>query len=226
MAEEMQINSAATGQTLVVRMIDGLLEYEPVWKAMQGFTDTRDVDSHDQVWLLQHRPVFTQGQAGKEEHILSPGDIPIVQVDRGGQVTYHGPGQLVVYTMFDIDRMGIGARQLVSGIEDSILSLLKLYGVDAVAKQDAPGVYVDDEKIASIGLRIRKGKSFHGLSLNVDMDLEPFTRINPCGFQGLKMRQLSEFVAEPIEQVAGRLVEMIQHRFDYKEILMEYKETL
>jgi lipoyl(octanoyl) transferase len=146
MSEDMQVNSEAAEQTLVVRMIDGLLEYEPVWKAMQGFTDTRGVDSEDQVWLLQHRPVFTQGQAGKEEHILRPGDIPVVQVDRGGQVTYHGPGQLVVYTMFDIDRMGIGARQLVSGIEDSILGLLKLYGVDAVAKQDAPGVYVDDEK--------------------------------------------------------------------------------
>jgi lipoyl(octanoyl) transferase len=217
----------AKGRTLTVRMLDGLCDYVPVWEAMKAFTENRAPDDRDEIWLLQHLPVFTQGQAGKAEHVLSPGDIPVVQVDRGGQVTYHGPGQLVVYLMIDIDRLGIGTRQLVSTIETSIIRTLKAYGIDSVAKQDAPGVYVDDKKIASIGLRIRKGKSFHGLSLNVDMNLEPFSRINPCGYQDLEMIQLVDFPnAEPLEQVAGRIVRAVQESFGYDEILMEYTESL
>lgn len=212
---------------LSVKMIDGLSPYEPVWKAMQAYTDARDSGSVDQLWVLQHEPVFTQGQAGKPEHLLSTGDIPVVQVDRGGQVTYHGPGQLVIYLLLDIERLGIGARELVSRIEQAILEMLKLYGIEAEARQDAPGIYVDGKKIASLGLRIRKGRCFHGLSLNVDMDLEPFSRINPCGYDGLEMTQLSMFEhSEPLEQVAGRLVRTIQLGFGYDELQIDYSESL
>jgi len=170
-----------------------MVDYTPTWDAMKSFTDTRDETSPDEIWLLQHPPVFTQGQAGKPEHLLFPGDIPVVQVDRGGQVTYHGPGQLVAYVMIDIKRRGMGARALVSLIEQSIIDTLSLYSVKARARKDAPGVYVDDAKIASLGLRIRKGRSFHGLSINIDMDMEPFSRINPCGYQGMEIIQLSQF---------------------------------
>jgi len=177
---------------LIVRSL-GMVDYTPTWDAMKSFTDTRDETSPDEIWLLQHPPVFTQGQAGKPEHLLFPGDIPVVQVDRGGQVTYHGPGQLVAYVMIDIKRRGMGARALVSLIEQSIIDTLSLYSVKARARKDAPGVYVDDAKIASLGLRIRKGRSFHGLSINIDMDMEPFSRINPCGYQGMEIIQLSQF---------------------------------
>lgn len=213
-------------QELVVKMIDGLSPYEPVWRAMQALTDERDGDTVDQLWVLQHEPVFTQGQAGKAKHLLATGDIPVVQVDRGGQVTYHGPGQLVIYLMIDIERLGIGARKLVSQIEDSMIKTLGCYGIDAQAKSDAPGVYVEDKKIGSIGLRIRKGRSFHGLSLNVDMDLEPFLRINPCGYQGMEMVQLKDFPeSEPFEQVAGRLVRSIQEAFGYADLLVDYYDS-
>ena len=220
-------SAPASGRHLVVKMIDGLLPYEPVWQAMQAFTDRRDDSAEDQIWVLQHEPVFTQGQAGKAEHLIATGDIPVVKVDRGGQVTYHGPGQLVVYLMIDIKRLGIGARKLVSCIEQAIIKTLSCYGIASEAKQDAPGVYIDDQKVASIGLRIRKGKSFHGLSLNIDMDLEPFLRINPCGYEGLQMTQLSNFEdTEALEQVAGRIVLSIQQSFGYSDILMEYSESL
>jgi lipoyl(octanoyl) transferase len=208
-------------------MLHGLQSYEPVWHAMQSFTEDRVDLTDDVLWVLQHAPVFTQGQAGKSEHLIAPGDIPVVKVDRGGQVTYHGPGQLVIYLMIDITRLGIGPRELVSTIEYAIVRTLGLYGLTAVAKQDAPGVYVDDAKIASLGLRIRKGKSFHGLSLNVDMDLEPFKRINPCGYKNLEMIQLTDFShAETVEQVAGRLVNEIQNAFGYNEIIMEYAKSI
>lgn len=177
---------------LIVRSL-GTVDYTPTWEAMKLLTDTRDETSPDEIWLLQHPPVFTQGQAGKPEHLLFPGDIPVIQVDRGGQVTYHGPGQLVAYVMIDIKRRGMGPRALVSLIEQSIIEALSLYGVTANARKDAPGVYVDDAKIASLGLRIRKGRSFHGLSINVDMDMEPYSRINPCGYQGMEIIQLSQF---------------------------------
>lgn len=226
MAEHAAIE-ACKERHLTVRMLDGLQAYEPVWHAMQEYTSSRDDSSEDELWVLQHEPVFTQGQAGKAEHVLAPGDIPVVPVDRGGQVTYHGPGQLVVYLMMDIERMGIGPRELVSRIEQSIVNILGRYELDAEARQDAPGVYVDRKKIASLGLRIRKGKSFHGLSLNVEMDLEPFSRINPCGYSGLEMIQLSQFEkAEPLEQVAGRLVREIQTCFGYEDIIMEYAQSL
>ena len=213
-------------KTLCVKMLDGLQDYEPIWHAMQSLTDHRHAESSDELWFLQHKPVFTQGQAGKSEHVLHPGDIPVVQVDRGGQVTYHGPGQLVVYFMLDIGRLGIGPRELVSRIEQALVDTLSHYGLEARARQDAPGVYVGDDKIASLGLRIRKGRSFHGLSLNVDMDLEPFQRINPCGYAGLKMVQLSDLSDDvSLEQVAGRLVATIQQLFGYQELLMEYTDS-
>jgi len=177
--------------TLHIRHL-GQQDYESVWHAMQHYTDTRNSDSPDELWIVEHPPVFTQGQAGKSEHILNPGDIPVIQVDRGGQVTYHGPGQLVVYPLLDIKRSKVGVRQLVTHIEQSIIDMLAKYAITAYAKADAPGVYVDERKIASLGLRIRKGCSFHGLALNVDMDLAPFRRINPCGYAGLEMVQCKE----------------------------------
>lgn len=220
-------SSCAAGRHLQVKMLHGLQAYEQVWRAMQTFTDERTDSTDDVLWVLQHEAVFTQGQAGKSEHLIAPGNIPVVQVDRGGQVTYHGPGQLVIYLMIDIARLGIGARELVSTIEYAIVHTLSLYDLTAVARQDAPGVYIDDAKIASLGLRIRKGKSFHGLSLNVDMDLEPFKRINPCGYKGLEMIQLTDFHSgEVVEQVAGRLVSEIRNAFGYSDIVMEYAETI
>ncbi|WP_313222447.1 lipoyl(octanoyl) transferase LipB [Stutzerimonas nitrititolerans] len=194
-----------SGASLGVREL-GLVEYLPTWQAMQHFTNNRGPQTTDEVWLLQHLPVFTQGQAGKAEHLLLPGDIPVVQADRGGQVTFHGPGQLVGYLLLDVRRLGFGVRELVNRIEHSLIDLLAGYGVEAAAKPDAPGVYVDGAKIASLGLRIRNGRSFHGLALNVDMDLEPFQRINPCGYAGLKMTQLRDLVG-PVDfaEVMGRL---------------------
>ena len=184
----------------------GKADYEPVWRAMQRFTDTRDDGTADEIWLLEHPPVFTQGQAGKAEHVLFPGEIPVVQVDRGGQVTYHGPGQLVGYLMLDVKRSGLGVRDLVSRIEQCLIDLLAGYGVRANARADAPGVYVNGAKIASLGLRIRRGCSFHGLALNVDMDLQPFQRINPCGMTNLPMTQLRDLVGPvAIHDVQARL---------------------
>ncbi len=216
-----------SGQHLSVRMFHGLQPYEATWRAMQTFTDERDDAVQDELWVLQHEPVFTQGQAGKAEHLIAPGEIPVVNVDRGGQVTYHGPGQLVIYAMLDLDRMKIGAKQLVSLIEMALIKTLKFYDIDATTRKDAPGVYVNEDKIASLGLRIRKGKSFHGLSLNIDMDLEPFNRINPCGFKDLKMTQVSRF--EPsvgFERVAGILVNNLQTVFGYDDIIMSYEEPI
>lgn len=159
----------------------------PTWQRMQSFTDERDDNTPDEIWLIEHPPVFTQGQAGKAEHIIAPGEIPVVNVDRGGQVTYHGPGQQMLYTLINVKRSKIGVRHLVSALEDSIVNLMQDYDVKAYAKKDAPGVYVDDKKLCSVGLRIRKGCSFHGLALNVNMDLSPFQRINPCGYAGMEM---------------------------------------
>ena len=177
---------------LIIRQL-GTIDYVPCWKAMQHLTDSRTDNTVDELWFLQHPKVFTQGQAGKAEHLLAPGDIPVIQVDRGGQVTYHGPGQLVVYLMVDIKRKHFGARALVTAIEKSIVATLKQQSIEAAPRKNAPGVYTNDKKIASLGLRIRKGCSFHGLALNIDMDLEPFHRINPCGYQGLEMCQVSDF---------------------------------
>ncbi len=184
----------------------GLLDYEGVWRAMQRFTDRRDELTPDELWLVQHPPVFTQGQAGRAEHLIAPGDIPVIQVDRGGQVTYHGPGQIVAYPLIDIKRLKMGVRELVTGIEQAIIGVLDSYGVQAQAMPGAPGVYIDGVKIASLGLRIRRGKSFHGLAFNIDMDLEPFQRINPCGFRGLQVTMLSAFTDVPMSEVEERLV--------------------
>lgn len=159
---------------------------------MQEFTQSRNEETADEIWLLEHTPVFTQGQNGKPEHVLNPGDIPVVQTDRGGQVTYHGPGQLMVYTLIDLRRKKINVRELVSMLEQSVVDLLAEYNITAAAKAEAPGVYVDHKKICSIGLRIRKGCSYHGIAFNVALDLEPFSRINPCGFAQLQMAQFSE----------------------------------
>ena len=206
-------------QVLGIREL-GQLDYERTWLAMQRFTDERKLepDTQDEVWLVQHPPVFTQGQAGKAEHLLLPGDIPVVKSDRGGQVTYHGPGQLVAYLMLDVRRLGYGVRELVTRMEQCLIDLLASYGVSAAAKADAPGVYVDGAKIASLGLRIRNGCSFHGLALNVDMDLEPFRRINPCGYAGLAMTQLRDH-AGPIEfaEVGARLRSQLVKHLDYAE---------
>ena len=170
----------------------GRRDYSPVFDAMRGFTEARTAATLDELWAVEHPPVFTQGMAGKAEHVLAPGDIPVVQVDRGGQVTYHGPGQVVVYCLLDVRRLGLGVRALVTALERSVIDLLAAHGVAARARPDAPGVYVGDAKVASLGLRIRQGCSYHGLSLNVAMDLEPFARINPCGHPGLPVTQLRD----------------------------------
>ena len=170
----------------------GLRPYQESWDAMRACTAARDADSADQIWLVQHPPVYTQGQAGKPEHLLAPGDIPVIQIDRGGQITYHGPGQTVMYLLLDLRRAGIGIRALVSLIEESVIGYLQELGIRAQSRIDAPGVYVDGKKIASLGLRVRGGCTYHGVALNVDMDLEPFSRINPCGLVGMQMTQLRD----------------------------------
>ncbi len=178
-------------QTIIIKHL-GLRDYEPVWREMQKFTDERGIETADELWLVEHPPVFTQGLAGKAEHVLAAGDIPVIQVDRGGQVTYHGPGQIVAYPMINLRRHGIGVKSLVYGIEQAIIDTVAQYDVTAKRKDNAPGVYVAGAKIASLGLRIRKACSFHGLAFNIDMDLEPFQRINPCGFSGLEVIQLAD----------------------------------
>jgi lipoyl(octanoyl) transferase len=172
----------------------GEVDYQPTLDAMRAFTDQRDQHNPDELWLLQHPRVFTQGQAGKAEHVLAAGDIPVIQVDRGGQVTYHGPGQWVVYLLVDLRRRSLGVRALVDVIERALVTLLAQYGIEAAPKADAPGVYVDGDKIAALGLRVRRGCSYHGLSLNVDMDLEPFQRINPCGYEGLQVTSMAKLL--------------------------------
>lgn len=211
--------------TLVVKRL-GLRDYEPVWQAMTEFTNERQADTPDELWVLQHPAVFTQGQAGKAEHVLAPGDIPVVQVDRGGQVTYHGPGQIVVYPLLDLRRRKLGVRALVTGIEESIIQVLADYGVSAKRREGAPGVYVDDAKVAALGLRVRNGRSFHGLAFNINMDLEPFLRINPCGFQNLQVTQLSD-LAEQVEihEVEDKLIESIASVLGYNKRLYERREV-
>ena len=213
---------------VIVRYLGKDLDYQPVWQAMKDFTDARTPETPDEIWLLEHAPVFTQGQAGKPEHLLFTGDIPVIQTDRGGQVTYHGPGQLVGYIMADIKRLGIGPRELVSNIEQSLVDLLAEYGIEAYPKSDAPGVYVGESKIASLGLRIRKGFSFHGLSLNINMDLEPFRRINPCGYAGMNMTQLNDLLESSehsdkqtdlnIDAISQKLMAQLQRHMSYQDV--------
>ncbi|MFU8820435.1 MAG: lipoyl(octanoyl) transferase LipB [Gammaproteobacteria bacterium] len=184
----------------------GRVDYEPTWRRMQAFTETRGADQADELWFLEHPPVFTLGLNGSREHLLAPGDIPVVQVDRGGQVTYHGPGQLVVYPLLDLGRSGLGVRPLVCALERAVIRCVAGYGIKAAGNREAPGVYVDGRKLASIGLRIRRNCSYHGLALNVDMDLEPFHRINPCGFRDLELTQLATLgVQRDLQGVAADL---------------------
>ncbi len=189
----------------------GLVDYQETFDAMRRFTAERNEETNDEIWLLQHPPVFTQGRNGKTEHLLNPGDIPLTQTDRGGQVTYHGPGQLIVYLLIDLRRRQLGVKQLVSLIEQTVIDLLQEYGIKATRRNAAPGVYVNGDKIAALGLRIKRNGSYHGLSLNVDMDLEPFSRINPCGYSGLGVTSLKQLdVHESIESVAGKLSRLLE----------------
>jgi lipoyl(octanoyl) transferase len=189
----------------VVRRL-GRVAYEPTWRAMQAFTESRDAATPDELWFLEHDPVFTQGLNGKAEHVLSPGDIPVVGIDRGGQVTYHGPGQLVMYALVDLRRRGIGVRELVVALENAVIALAARHGIEAAGRREAPGVYVGGRKLASIGLRVKRGCSYHGLALNVDMDLGPFARINPCGMAGLAMTHLvAEGARIDLDAAAGEL---------------------
>ena len=197
----------------------GLQTYDDIWHDMQQFTDNRTEHTDDEIWFVQHPPVYTLGKNGKAEHVLDAQDIPVINVDRGGQVTYHGPGQLVVYVLLDIKRLKIGVRALVTLLEQTVIELLSDYGIDAIAKKDAPGVYVGEEKIAALGLRVRKGCCFHGLALNVDMDLSPYDQINPCGYEGLKVTQLSNLVeSTDIETLTNQLKTIIYQRLHYTEL--------
>jgi lipoyl(octanoyl) transferase len=199
---------------LLLRRLPGLQAYEPVWRAMQAFTDARDAATQDELWILQHEPVFTQGQAGKPEHVLAAGDIPIVPVDRGGQITYHGPGQIVAYPLLDLRRLGIGVRELVRRLEQAIIDTLQHWNVVAQRRDGAPGVYVGDAKIAALGLRVRRGCSFHGLAFNVGMDLEPFRRINPCGYKGLQVTQMLDLGGpSAVAEVESALIDALCAQF-------------
>ena len=198
--------SSAADETLTIREL-GRQDYVPLWHAMQRFTDSRTAATGDEIWLTEHPAVFTMGINASNEHLLAPGDIPVVQIDRGGQVTFHGPGQLMIYPLIDLKRAAIGVRTLVTALEQSVVDLLAESGIAASSRRDAPGVYVDGDKVASIGLRIRRGCSFHGMALNVDADLEPFARINPCGYSGLQMTDLKALggVAD-LEAAGNRLL--------------------
>jgi lipoyl(octanoyl) transferase len=196
---------AGTAAPPLVRRL-GLVAYEPTWRAMQAFNQARDAGSQDQLWLLQHPPVFTLGLAGRREHVLAPGTIPVVATDRGGQVTYHGPGQAVAYVLLDLRRRALGVRELVRRLEDGLIATLAAYGIAGHRRAGMPGVYVDDAKIAAIGLRVARGCSYHGVALNVDMELEPFTRIDPCGYPGLAATQMAAHgVRASIDAVQQRL---------------------
>ncbi len=203
------------GKPRVVKNL-GKESYAETWQAMKSFTDSRDERAADEFWFVQHPPVYTLGQAGEVEHLLTPGDIPIVHSDRGGQVTYHGPGQLVCYLLLDIRRLQLGVRDLVTAIEQSIVQLINSYGVAAEAKPEAPGVYVDDRKLAALGLRIRKGCSYHGLSLNVDMDLGPFSNINPCGIEGLEVVDMKRLgIDRSMAKITDELTDILVQQIGY-----------
>ncbi len=205
----------------------GSQDYTQVWQAMQRFTQQRNDGTLDEIWLLEHPPVFTLGLNGKQHHILNAGDIPVVPSDRGGQVTYHGPGQLVAYLLLDLKRHNLNVRSIVSLIEKSIIALLGEYGIPAQNRKDAPGVYVNGAKIAALGLRIKQGCCYHGLSLNVDMDLEPFSRINPCGYPDMAVTQLTHFgVNENMPRVAHALLTHISTQLGYHLVTAETNEDL
>ncbi len=190
----------------------GMVDYEPTWRAMQSFTAERTADTVDEIWLVQHPPTYTQGQAGKPEHLLHQTNIPVVKIDRGGQITYHGPGQIVAYLLLDLRRWKINVRELVRLMEQAVIDLLAEYGVKAEGREDAPGVYVGNAKIAALGLKIKSGCSYHGLSFNVDMDLSPFDNINPCGYEGLRVTQALELgISVPWEELQAQLTQNLVH---------------
>lgn len=199
----------------------GRRDYCAVWQAMRDYTDARDEQTADEFWIVEHPPVFTLGQVGRIEHVLDAGDIPVVQSDRGGQVTYHGPGQVVIYTLIDLRRLRIGVRALVEHLEWSVIDLLADHGIAAVGRRDAPGVYVDGRKIAALGLRVRRGCSYHGLALNVDLDVSPFARINPCGYRGLEVVSLADCgIALDVWATGQALGERLAHRLGYTAALV------
>jgi lipoyl(octanoyl) transferase len=190
---------------IVVRAL-GLRDYEPLWRGMQQFTETRSPQTPDEIWFTEHPPVFTLGLNASRDHLLTPGDIPVIQVDRGGQVTYHGPGQLMIYPLIDLKRARLGVRDLVTALEQTVIDLVAKHGIEAASRKDAPGVYVDGRKIASVGLRVRRGASYHGMALNIDVDLEPFSRINPCGFSDLEVTDLATLgIGESPAEIQARV---------------------
>ncbi|PCI18699.1 MAG: octanoyltransferase [Piscirickettsiaceae bacterium] len=215
----MKTASNTEKRTLVIRRL-GQQDYHTTWLAMKNFCSSRNDNTSDEVWFVEHPPVFTQGVSGKPEHIHNANGIPIVQSDRGGQVTYHGPGQLIMYVLFDLQRLGIGVRTLVDTLELATINVLKQYGLTGIAKKEAPGVYIDDKKIASLGLRVKKGYSYHGLSLNVDMDLTPFSFINPCGYEGLDVTQLANLnVKCLLLDLVPSLIDELKNQLGYNELV-------
>lgn len=213
-------------KTLGLRKL-GRVDYRQCWRAMQKFTDTRDASTADELWLVEHPAVFTLGQAGKREHLLAPGNIPVIESDRGGQVTYHGPGQVVAYPLVNLNRLGIGVREFVRRIEEVVILVLAGYGVCGERREGAPGIYVQGAKIAALGLRVRRGCTFHGLAFNVAMELEPFSRINPCGLQGLKVTQLLDFepAATPA-RVGKQIAEALLAQLGYESMAVRPAEEL
>jgi lipoyl(octanoyl) transferase len=208
---------------IVVRSL-GLHDYEPLWRDMQQFTETRSSLTPDEIWFTEHPPVFTLGLNASREHLLTPGDIPVIQVDRGGQVTYHGPGQLMVYPLIDLKRAGLGVRDLVTGLEQTVVDLLADFDIEAASRKDAPGVYVDGRKVASVGLRVRRGGSYHGMALNIDMDLEPFSRINPCGFSDLEVTDLTALeIGESRTEIQERVqAHLLRHlRMNHRQVVSD-----
>ena len=193
----------------------GLVEYEPTWRAMQRFTDERGPDTADEIWFLEHPPVFTLGMNASRDHLLAPGDIPVVQIDRGGQVTYHGPGQLVVYPLVDLRRAALGVRDIVTALERSVIDYAAELGIIAECRRNAPGVYVGGRKLASVGIRVRRGATYHGIALNVSVDLEPFRRINPCGYAGLEMTRLADLGDVKSVAIAAQALEphLLRHLY-------------
>ena len=207
--------------TLLVKHL-GRVEYESTWRAMQQFTESREQGSTSEAWIVEHPPVFTQGQTGKPEHLLAVSEIPVVQSDRGGQVTYHGPGQVVIYLLLNLRDTGMGIRGLVTAIEDSIIAMLADHNIDAESRRDAPGVYVDEAKIAALGLRVKRGFTYHGLSFNLDMDLSPFQQINPCGYQGLAVTQGVELgLSLSFDQAAKAILEQLCSRINHQAKVVE-----
>lgn len=219
------MTDVAQKPSLIIRQYNALTPYENRFLEMKQLTETRDEQTPDELWILQHQDVLTQGQAGKPEHILIPSNIPVVQTDRGGQVTWHGPGQLVAYFMFDLNRLGWNVRQLVTYAENLMIELLKKHGIEAYAKPDAPGVYVNERKIGSLGFKIRKGRSYHGLSLNIDCDLHGFQTINPCGYAGLEMVRINDLLTQPVKftDLCAEIIETLHNSGYFKDVTVEQR---